>query len=214
MKAIVLLSGGIDSATALYSTVRGGAEAHALTFDYELRQSPELAAAERIARAAGVSQSVVELPFYKSLPSSPSSSDEVLEDGDSGISSAYVPARNAVFFGIAAAYAEALGAGLIVSGHNGQDAGRFPDAGAAFLEAMNGALSLGMKGPAPEVKMPLKDMTKTAVVGEAIRLGVPLELTWSCYNNGKTRCGGCYGCTSRAGAFAALGMRDPLEVPA
>jgi 7-cyano-7-deazaguanine synthase in queuosine biosynthesis len=126
LKAIVLLSGGIDSAAALYWCREKGWETYALTFDYELEQSPELEAARRLAKAAGVAGHVfVDSSFYKGLEGSPSSHRGKIVDSEKGISQAYVPARNIVFFGTAAAYAEAIGAVRVVSGHNRGDAASF-----------------------------------------------------------------------------------------
>ncbi|MEM0074753.1 MAG: 7-cyano-7-deazaguanine synthase QueC [Conexivisphaerales archaeon] len=213
MKSIVLLSGGIDSATALYKAKELYDGVIALTFDYEKWQKNELRAARLIARDASVKHIIVELPFYKTLPSSPSSSDADIIGEEKGISLAYVPARNLVFFGVAAAYAEVLGADIVVTGHNNNDMDRFPDVQRRFVETMNQAFALGLKdGKNLKISLPFAKMTKYDVLNEAVRLNVPLEHTWSCYNDSSSACGKCYGCLSRKDAFEKLGIKDPLEV--
>jgi 7-cyano-7-deazaguanine synthase len=217
LKAVVLLSGGIDSAAALYWSKGRGWDVHALTFDYELEQSPELEAARRLAMAAGVKDHLfVDSSFYKGLRGSPSSHGGKIVDSKRGISRAYVPARNIVFFGMAAAYAETIGAGRLVTGHNLGDAERFPDASERFFMAFNELLRLGLKtgegSRRIEVIAPFSKSSKAEVLREAVRLGVPLKDTWSCYNNGTKPCGVCYGCRARKEAFEEVGVRDPLQV--
>ncbi|MGA1974486.1 MAG: 7-cyano-7-deazaguanine synthase QueC [Conexivisphaerales archaeon] len=217
MKAVVLLSGGIDSAAALYWCREQGWDVYALTFDYELEQSPDLRAAKRVAQAASVRHHlVVDSSFYKELKGSPSSYRGTIVDTDTGVSQAYVPGRNIVFFGMAAAYAETLGARKVVSGHNLGDAERFPDASGRFVEAFNKLLRLGLKTGrgtnSIEVVAPFAKLSKTEVLRQAARLGVPLKDTWSCYSNGKKPCGVCYGCRARRQAFVELGAEDPTSV--
>jgi len=214
MKAIVLLSGGIDSATALYWCKKRGWTIYALTFDYEREQSVDLKAAASLARTAGVKKHiVVDVDFYKKLRGSPSASKDKIIDANSGISGAYVPARNIVFLGIAAAYAETTGSKVIVTGHNREDRDRFPDASKKFFETFNKIFKLGLKSSRSQVVLkvltPLGNLTKLQVLSKAIELDVPLKATWSCYNNGAEPCGVCYGCKSREHAFLALGIKDP-----
>jgi 7-cyano-7-deazaguanine synthase len=215
LKSIALLSGGIDSAAALFWSKSMGRQVYALTFDYEREQSPELRAAKKVARAAGVERHfIVKMGFYKRLNGSPSARRTVIVDPDDGISQAYVPGRNIVFLGVSAAYAETLGAEEVVTGHNLGDADRFPDANPTFFEAFNKLLMLGLKGGSAgrpvKVVVPFEDMSKVRVLAKALELGVPLKDTWSCYNNGSRPCGLCYGCKSRRQAFRELGVSDPL----
>ncbi|MDG6934911.1 MAG: 7-cyano-7-deazaguanine synthase QueC [Nitrososphaerota archaeon] len=211
MRSIILLSGGIDSATALYSSLKESDEVLALTFDYEIGRSKEIEAAKRIAESAGILHRLVELPFYKSLKGSPSSTSKKLGKEEGGLSPAYVPARNLVFFGVAAAHAETYGAGEIITGHIKGDSSRFPDVGNGFVSAMNTLLgsTSGVGRVVPVIRMPLLGKTKEKVLEEAIRLNVPLERTWSCYNNADEPCGVCYGCESRRDAFRRIGVEDP-----
>ncbi|MEM3637198.1 MAG: 7-cyano-7-deazaguanine synthase QueC [Conexivisphaerales archaeon] len=211
LKAIVLLSGGIDSATVLHMFLKRGYDLTALTFDYEEERSMELEAAKAIAQNAKVEHLVYQIEFYKKLSGSPSSSHAKIVDDTHGMSNAYVPARNVVFLGMATALAETIDAKLILTGHNRGDAKRFPDADAKFLRAFNRVIEVGLKNKEsrPKVKMPLRRYDKFQVLKKAIRFGVPLELTWSCYNNGPEPCGMCYGCISRNQAFYSLGVSDP-----
>lgn len=208
--AVVLLSGGIDSATALYLTRQEVAEIYTMNVVYAETYDREAEASKRLAAAANVKEHIsILLPFYKDLERRyhPVPSHQV--------SSAYIPARNIVFYGAAAAYAETLGASRIVFGSNADDTKELPDASLAFIQLMNQVVGIGTRtgqeGRVIEIVNPLIEHSKTAVLKLAIKLGVPLELTWSCYENGKTPCGRCRGCQMRAKAFEEIGTRDPLD---
>jgi 7-cyano-7-deazaguanine synthase len=215
LKAVVLLSGGIDSATALHWCLEKKWDVRAMTFDYEVGQVPDLLASREIARKAKVKHIVIDFPFYKHLKGSPSSRRGTMVDEREGISQAYVPGRNFVFFGMAAAYSETVRATKVVSGHNAGDAERFPDASKEFFEKFNQLLRLGLRAGRElshvEVLAPFVGVTKAEVLREALRLRVPLEDTWSCYNNGTKPCGSCYGCQARRRAFEEIGARDPIS---
>lgn len=212
MKAVLLLSGGIDSATALYKCLNEGMDVYALTFSYELVQSRDLEAAVETARLAQVKHFVVDVNFYKSLKGSPSSSEERIVDVESGVSKAYVPGRNIVFFGIAAAYAETLGAEVIVTGHNKEDSERFPDASSDFFEIFDEVLRKGLKtGSNVKILAPFINLSKHEVLSKALDLHVPLGSTWSCYNDGEEPCEVCYGCRARNKSFKTLRVKDPCE---
>jgi 7-cyano-7-deazaguanine synthase len=208
-RAIVLLSGGIDSATALYLTKRQTDDIHCLTMIYSDAYDAEAEASRRIASAAHVKHQTVLLPFFKELeqrfhpPASPQ------------IASAYVPARNIVFYGVAAAFAETLGASLIVFGSNADDARELPDARPEFIQPMNELIWAGTRAGREGVKIqivnPLIDRSKLEVLKLAFELMVPLNLTWSCYENAKAPCGKCRGCVGRRRAFEQLGVADPLS---
>lgn len=214
MKAVLLLSGGIDSATALYRCLNESMDVYALTFSYELEQSRDLEAAVETARLAHVKHFVVDVNFYKSLRGSPSSSEERIVDVESGVSKTYVPGRNIVFFGIAAAYAETLGAEVIVTGHNKEDSERFPDASSDFFGIFDEVLRKGLKtGSNVKILAPFIDLSKHEVLSKALDLHVPLGSTWSCYNDGEEPCGVCYGCRARNRSFKTLRVKDPYEPP-
>jgi 7-cyano-7-deazaguanine synthase len=169
----------------------------------------EAEASKKLAAAAHVKDHLtILLTFFKDLEQRyhPTPSTE--------ITSAYVPARNIVFYGVAAAYAETLEANLIVFGSNADDAKELPDARPSFIQLFNELIRsgtrAGQEGFTIEVVNPLINYSKGDVLKLALELKVPLELTWSCYGNGKVPCGRCRGCYSRQKAFDQVGVADPL----
>lgn len=208
MKPLVLLSGGIDSAVALWDVKSRSPDAHAVTFHYHDRAPGEIEATHVLARAAGVPLRVVEMPWLREAGDL-DDPGPLLADAPEG----YVPARNLVFYSVAAHVAESLGLCTIVGGHHGEDAALFPDASPSFFERFEGLARLGVwsyrKRPL-RVELPLRGLTKLEVIRRAIELDVPLPLTWSCYGTGERSCGRCRSCRERRDAFAALGREDPI----
>jgi 7-cyano-7-deazaguanine synthase len=210
LRALVLLSGGIDSATALYLTKQQTDDIYSLNMTYTQTHDSETEASKKLAAAAKVREHLlVYLPLFKDIETRyrPTPSPE--------ISSAYLPARNIVFYGVAAAYAETLGANRIVFGSNADDAKELPDARWEFVQLMNELIRSGTRagreGFEIEIVNPLIDYSKAGVLKLALELKVPLELTWSCHENGQVPCGKCRGCRNRLSAFKAAGMEDPLR---
>jgi 7-cyano-7-deazaguanine synthase len=208
-KAILLLSGGIDSATALYLTKQYTDEIYSINMIYAGAYDAEAEASKRIAAAAQVKEHLtVLLPFFKDIEERyhPAPSAE--------ITPAYVPARNIIFYGIAAAYAETFKARTIVFGSNADDAKDLPDARGDFIQLMNELIlhgtRAGKEGFRIEIVNPLINQTKGEVLKLALKLKVPLELTWSCHEDGKTPCEKCRGCIGRRKAFEDAGVPDPL----
>lgn len=209
-RTIVLLSGGIDSATSLYLTKQESAEIFTLNMVYTQSYDSEAEAARRLAAAAEVKEHFsIYLPFFKDLE------PRFHPPPSQMISLAYVPARNIVFYGVAAAYAEALGAEKIVFGSNADDSKELPDARPTFIELMNELVKIGtragVEGRAIRIVNPLINYGKLEVIKLAIQLKVPLELTWSCYEDTTVPCGKCRGCLNRSKAFRDLGITDPLN---
>jgi 7-cyano-7-deazaguanine synthase len=170
----------------------------------------EAEASNRIAAVANVKEHLtIYLPFFKDLEKRyhPTPSKTV--------STAYVPARNVVFYGIAAAYAEALNARTVVFGSNADDAKELPDAGPEFIRLMNELVKVGTRRGKDNVPLqfvnPLISYRKSDVLRIALELKVPLELTWSCYEDRKVPCGTCRGCLMRRKAFEEIGATDPLN---
>lgn len=210
LRVIVLLSGGIDSTTALYLTKQDVAEIFTLNMVYTKSFDREAEASRRLAVTAGVKEHLsIYLPFFKDIER------RLHPPPSQTISSAYLPARNIVFYGVAAAYAEVLGAERIVFGSNSDDAKELPDAGSAFIQRMNELVRIGTRagneGRTIQIVNPLINYGKTEVLKLAIQLKVPLELTWSCYEDGNVPCGKCRGCVTRLRAFQELDMADPLK---
>ena len=224
MKALVLLSGGVDSATCLASAVEkyGAGEVCALCVSYGQKHSRELEAAEKIAAHYGVSlrkldlKSIFEgsdcslLEGSKSDIPRESYGKQLSKTGGKPVST-YVPFRNGLFLSCAASVALSNGCEEIYYGAHSDDAAgnAYPDCSAEFNESMNRAVYLG-SGNQLRVTAPFIGMTKAQVVARGLKLGVPYELSWSCYEGGEKPCGVCGTCRDRAAAFEANGVADPL----
>ena len=222
VQAVVLLSGGLDSSTALARTIERGCEIVALTFSYGQRHDKELGSAKKVAEHYGVQRQItVDLDIGKYMDSSltqlsmriPPGADE--QSDGSSIPSTYVPARNIMFMSIAAAIAESVGADRVVIAVNSVDFSDYPDCTPQFIDAYQKMLEVGTRGGvdgrAVLIDAPLLEMSKAEIVREAVRLGVPLELTWSCYAGGDKACGVCDSCRLRLKGFREAGVDDPVE---
>ncbi|HZW57813.1 MAG TPA: 7-cyano-7-deazaguanine synthase [Nitrososphaerales archaeon] len=208
--AIALLSGGIDSAVALYWALKVKRfNTSTLTFDYYRRSKKEIVAAERISRAAGCRNLRLRLEFLKELDDIRSKSNKGLE----GVESSYIPARNIIFYGIACSVAEPRGCRYIVGGHNKDDVKSFPDSSPNFFAQFNRLSTVGLFSGARtgRVILPLSHLRKSAVIKLGKRLGVPFELTWSCYYENPSPCGMCHACRLRESAFISARVEDPLQ---
>lgn len=211
-KALVLLSGGIDSGVALFWSLQQGHEVLPLTFDYHLRPERELEALEALlARARGQGRVAplqrIALPFLREVEDMQPRPAHLR-----GAPEGYIPARNLVFYSIAASLAESQGAQRIVGGHNGTDPELFPDSSPPFFADFNALLGRGAwsHGRAPfEVVLPITGKSKAEVLRLGFDLGVPFEVTWSCYADGKAHCGVCGSCQERREAFVEVGRQDP-----
>ncbi|MFH1269732.1 MAG: 7-cyano-7-deazaguanine synthase QueC [Candidatus Omnitrophota bacterium] len=206
-KAIVLLSGGLDSATTLYLARKQGYKCFCLVFDYGQRHKKEIESAKKIARLSGSLAKVIkiDLPWGGSslldkklkIPRRPGSADK--------IPSTYVPGRNIIFLSFALSFAEATGAEAIFIGAHTQDYSGYPDCRPEFYRAFTKVILTGTKSgvrkKGPKILTPLINRSKTQIIREALRLGVPVDLTWSCYRGGRTPCGECDSCYYRAKAF-------------
>ncbi len=218
-KAVVLLSGGLDSATVLAMARAQGFDCHALSLDYGQRHHAELAAARRIALALGVSDHKV-LPLSLDAIGGSALTDnsiDVPEAGGEGIPVTYVPARNTVFLALALGWAEVLGATDLFVGVNAVDYSGYPDCRPAFIEAFehlaNLATRAGVGGERFQVRAPLIQMSKAEIIRTGTELGVDYALTVSCYQadeNGAA-CGVCDSCRLRAEGFQSAGVTDPTQ---
>jgi 7-cyano-7-deazaguanine synthase len=169
----------------------------------------EVVAATRIARKA----SVLEHRFFP-IPELREVGDMGTPRGLAGLPRAYIPMKNAIYYSVAAAFAEEVGAGRIVGGHNRDDARVYEDTSEQFFRNLQGALRSGsdrLRSRRLSIWRPLKGIDKASVVSMAAKLGVPLELTWSCYEEGTEHCGKCQGCLQRKRAFRDAGISDPLR---
>jgi 7-cyano-7-deazaguanine synthase len=218
-KAVVLFSGGLDSTTALCWALARGYDCTALSFDYGQRHRRENAAALAIARRLRVPLHEVKLAFPwlrvsslvgrgKKIP------DVKLEEiGGGAIPSTYVPGRNFVFSAVGVSLADSMGARAVVSGPNAVDYSGYPDCRPEFYRRVERAAAAGTRIGAEGGKItfltPLVRLSKKRIVRLALKLGAPLELTWSCYRGGRRPCGRCDSCRLRAAGFAAAGAADP-----
>lgn len=216
-KAIVLLSGGLDSTTCLYWALRKGYAPYCLIFDYNQRHKKEITRAVKIASRTNVSYHIVKF----SLPWKGSS----LLDKNLGIPlstinhqlsthipSTYVPARNTIFLSFAVSFAEAAGADIIVIGANALDYSGYPDCRPGYYKTFNALVKVGTKagveGKAPKIVTPLINLSKANIIRLGSKLNVPYELTWSCYKGGKKPCGICDSCLLRAKGFREAKITD------
>lgn len=216
-KAVVLLSGGLDSATALYIAKSAGYECLCLIFDYGQRHRREISFAKRLAQKAGCKWQVLKigLPWKGSalldknrkVPGYKKRSD---------IPSTYVPGRNIIFLSFALSFAESAGAGAIYIGAHAQDYSGYPDCRPEFFRAYEKMAACGTKAgvekKAIKIKAPLLNKAKAQIIRIGHRLGVPFELTRSCYRGGDSPCGKCDSCYFRAKGFLEAGLKDPLRL--
>ncbi len=221
-EAIVLLSGGLDSSTVLALAKEGGFEAVALTFDYGQRHRKEIDSAVRVAKSLGVKEHLlVRLDLGKYLASSLTGGsmgvpvDRSRSDMASGIPSTYVPSRNIMFLSIATAIAESRGSRWVFIAANAVDYSGYPDCTPEFIERFQRMIDVGTKagkeGRGIRIEAPLLRMSKADIVREAVRLQVPLEQTWSCYEGRAKACGRCDSCLLRLEGFRQAGVTDPIE---
>jgi 7-cyano-7-deazaguanine synthase len=222
--AVVLLSGGLDSATALAIAQSEGYEQYALSFDYGQRHAFELTAARKVAQAARVRHHVVLSLDLRAFGGSaltadlPVPKDRPEAEMSSGIPITYVPARNTIFLSIALGWAETLEVGDIFLGVNALDYSGYPDCRpeylAAFERMANLATKAGVEGRiAWKIHAPLIAMTKAQIIRTGTALGVDYSLTHSCYDpdSAGRPCGHCDSCQLRLKGFAEAGLSDPLE---
>ena len=213
MKGVILLSGGIDSATTLYFARRRGYELSALIFDYQQKHKKEITCAQKIARLNRIKYSTVkaDLSWVKSsLTNKKINVPRARNLKSRNIPSTYVSGRNIIFLSYAAAYAENIGAKKIFIGVHIQDYPGYPDCRQEFLSAFQRAVNLGIKKKGIKIVAPLIRKSKKEIIALGLKLGVPFQYTWSCYNGGVKPCGVCDSCRFRIKGFRELGMMDPL----
>ena len=217
-KAVVLLSGGLDSATVLYWALDRGWRPRAQIFDYGQRHGREIASAKALCKKTGVAYDVipVKLPWRgSSLLDKASALPSAKNAGEIGskIPSTYVPGRNTLFLSYGLSCAEAIGAEAVMIGANALDYSGYPDCRPDFISAMSKVFKLGTKagrkGNSIKIVAPLLRFSKSQIIKLGIRLGVPYQMTWSCYRGGKKPCGTCDSCLLRAKGFKEAGKLDP-----
>jgi 7-cyano-7-deazaguanine synthase len=223
-KAVVLVSGGLDSATVLAIARSAGFEIYAISFRYGQRHSMELESASRVAKSMGVAKHLI-INFDLRAIGGSALTDQMkvpkerrTEEIESGIPVTYVPARNTIFLSFALAWAEVLGVKDIFIGVNALDYSGYPDCRPEYIEAFEKmarlATKAGIEGRLPlKIHTPLIAMTKAEIIRTGLKLGVDYSLTHSCYDPTKEglSCGKCDSCVLRLKGFTEAGASDPLR---
>lgn len=231
-KAVVLLSGGLDSTTAAAIAKAEGFELYAISFSYGQRHRREIDCARRVGERLGVARHVVtefdlrlwggsaltddiDVPLDMEPPSSQGRQET---EKETDIPVTYVPARNTIFLSFALGFAEVVGADTIVIGVNQLDYSGYPDCRGEYIEAFERMANLATKagtadGRHMRIYAPLLDMSKAEIIRRGLELGVDYSLTWSCYQGLDAPCGRCDSCVLRAEGFRAAGAEDPVVGP-
>jgi 7-cyano-7-deazaguanine synthase len=216
-RAVVLVSGGLDSATALAVAQDEGFECFALAVDYGQRHRSELDAARRVAQAGGAALKILPLDLRAIGGSALTADIDVPEAATTGIPVTYVPARNTILLSLALGYAEVLGANDIFIGVNAVDYSGYPDCRPEFIEAYQRmarlATKAGVEGAGMTIRTPLIDLSKAQIIKQGEALGVDYGLTVSCYQADEAgrACGNCDSCRIRREGFNAAGVPDPTR---
>ncbi len=210
-KAVVLLSGGLDSAAVLYLAKAQGYQCQVLIFDYGQRHKQELASAVKIARASGCVYKILKISFPWKGSALLDQKIKVPERIASGVPSTYVPARNIIFLSFALSFAEVIKARVIFIGAHAQDYSGYPDCRGEFFKAFVEMAKVGIAAKQKiQVRTPLLNKSKAQIISLGRKLDVPFNLTWSCYRAGRNPCGRCDSCYYRAKGFKEADLIDPL----
>ncbi len=218
---VIMLSGGLDSTTALAMKLESGSHVYPVTFKYGQTHTREIESALNISKHYGIDLKIVTVDLSQ-ITKSALMNSSAIEKRDlsvigKDVPATYVPARNILFISIAASYAESLGINNIVYGANAVDYSGYPDCRPEFVNAMKRVLDIGTdmgnrKGFSLET--PLQYLSKSEIITAGMRLHVPYELTWSCYRGEELACGSCDSCQLRLKGFREAGFRDPLKYQA
>jgi 7-cyano-7-deazaguanine synthase len=223
-KAVIILSGGLDSTTCMGFAGEEGYDLYPITFDYGQRHRMEIENAKKVAAYYEVSERhrIVSLGFLREIGGSALTDDSIAvpvvskdrSASEPGIPVTYVPGRNLLFLSIASSYAEVIGAEAIYIGVNALDYSGYPDCRPEFIgkfeEVMELATKAGAEGRKTQVCTPLIQLSKAEIIREGVRMNVPYELTTSCYNGDEEACGECDSCRLRLKGFAEAGLPDPI----
>lgn len=216
-KAVIVLSGGLDSTTCMGIAKAEGYELYPITFHYGQRHNREVEQAIEVGKHYEVKDHrIVDLTFLKDIGGSALTDDEleVPTEAEEGIPVTYVPARNMIFLALSSAYAEVIGATAVYTGVSAVDYSGYPDCRPEFIKSMEETINLatkaGVTGQNIQVKTPLINLSKKETIEAGLSLNVPYELTTSCYNGKETACGKCDSCQLRLKGFKEAGSTDPI----
>ncbi|MGA4719063.1 7-cyano-7-deazaguanine synthase QueC [Fictibacillus nanhaiensis] len=216
-KAVIVLSGGLDSTTCMGIAKAQGYDLYPITFHYGQRHNREVEQAIEVGKYYGVADHrIVDLTFLKDIGGS-ALTDETVEvptEAEEGIPVTYVPARNMIFLSLASAYAEVIGATAVYTGVSAVDYSGYPDCRPEFIQSMEETINLatkaGVTGKNISVETPLISLSKKETIEKGLSLEVPYDLTTSCYNGKEAACGQCDSCVLRLKGFKEAGAADPI----
>jgi 7-cyano-7-deazaguanine synthase len=210
-KCIVVLSGGPDSTVVAYWAKKQGYKVHALTFKYGQIAEKEVKHATLIAEKLGIPIKTVDLGSLKDIFTGVTAlCDKNIELTSTFTQPIIVPFRNAIFLSVAVAYAVSIGAAEVFYGAQGSDETFYPDCRKEFYESFENAARLGT-GAEIRIEAPFSNLQKSEVLKIGMELGIPFELTWSCYRGKEKHCGTCESCVNRKNAFKQAKISDPTE---
>ncbi|MYL64793.1 7-cyano-7-deazaguanine synthase QueC [Bacillus hwajinpoensis] len=221
-KAVIVLSGGLDSTTCMGMAKEKGYELYPITFHYGQKHNREVEQAKKVADYYNApDHRIVNISFLNQIGGSALTDDSIdvpTDMDEDEIPVTYVPARNMIFLSLASAYAEVIGAEAIYIGVSAVDYSGYPDCRPEFIDSMNETVNLATKagatGSEMKIETPLINLTKADTVSEGLRLNVPYELTTSCYNGEEEACGECDSCRLRLKGFEEAGAVDPIPYKA
>jgi 7-cyano-7-deazaguanine synthase len=206
-KVLIMLSGGLDSATCLFWAKDRFTDISIMTFNYFRRSEKEKESTYKLAGMANISEVItIEIPFVKEV------SDYRWNGETAEKIPSYIPARNLIFYSIALHYSEFCGNKWVIGGHNAYDKKLYRDATREYLDKISVLYqegSLVHKETAPKIILPLIGLSRSDIIKLAIEVNVPIQITWSCHNDGKVPCGRCHACIQRKSAFTLLKLEDP-----
>lgn len=212
MKAVVLMSGGLDSCVCAGIAKKMGYDLNILFVRYgQKTEKKEEQSVKKLAEYFEADLKLLDLRFLGEIGGSALTDEIEVRKDDTGIPSTYVPFRNSIFLSLATAWAEVLGAKAIFYGANSVDFSGYPDCRPDYFKAFQNLIEKGTKRGDIKLLVPLAEMSKSQIVKKGMEMGLPLEYTWSCYFSNEKACGKCESCKLRLKGFEEAGYEDPIE---